>query len=161
MNTFKEVKSFSEHMISVYASELDQEDEEAVYTPVIQGAARARAASPTPTPATALSAIELLEKDRLWTTRKELVDDINHFQCTQNKNMKSVTEGSAGGKCLILRCDCAVTAQGKVKNDPLCHAKARANATHVTTTRANNATRTRSPRVRPRPASLGVSPIYT
>ena len=77
---------------------------------MIQGAARARAASPTPTPATALSAIELLEKDRLWTTRKELVDDINHFQCTQNKNMKSVTEGSAGGKCLILRCDCAVTA---------------------------------------------------
>lgn len=139
MNTFKELKSFSEHMISVYASELDQEDEEAVYTQiyngydgqsVIQGAARARAASPTPTPATALSAIELLEKDRLWTTRKELVDDINHFQCTQNKNMKSVTEGSAGGKCLILRCDCAVTAQGKVKNGPLCHAKVRANATH-------------------------------
>ena len=119
MNTFKELKSFSEHMISVYASELDQEE-----------AARARAASPTPTPATALSAIELLEKDRLWTTRKELVDDINHFQCTQNKNMKSVTEGSAGGKCLILRCDCAVTAQGKVKNGPLCHAKVRANATH-------------------------------
>ena len=72
MNTFKELKSFSEHMISVYASELDQEDEEAVYTPVIQGAARARAASPTSTPATAL------EKDRLWATRKELVDDINH-----------------------------------------------------------------------------------
>ena len=141
MNTFKELKSFSEHMISVYASELDQEDEEAVYTQiyngydgqsVIHGAARARAASPTSTPATALSAIELLEKDRLWTTRKELVDDINHFQCTQNKNMKSVTEGSAGGKCLILRYDCAVTAQGKVKNDPLCHAKVRANATHVT-----------------------------
>jgi hypothetical protein len=128
-------------MSNVYAEELDQPDADVVYTQiyngyegqsVIQGAARARAASPTSTPATSLSEIELLEKDRLWATRKELVDDINHFECSQNKNMKSVTEGSAGGRCLILRCDCAVTAQGKVKNDPLCHAKVRANATRVT-----------------------------
>jgi hypothetical protein len=124
--------------LAAYAFELTQPDAEALYThvdvgfedqAVIQGAPRARAASPTSTSSTAMNEMELLEKGRLWASRRDLADDVNHFEHSQNKNMTSAKGGSAGGKCLVLRCDCAVDAKGKLKSDATCNAKVSANAT--------------------------------
>ena len=89
--------------LAAYAFELTQPDAEALYThvdvgfedqAVIQGAPRARAASPASTSSTAMNEMELLEKGRLWASRRDLADGVNHFALrTQPEQEHDVREG--------------------------------------------------------------------